>query len=148
MNQRSITIQCPVHFQLEHRGRKALTVGTTPAPAPARLPRVTKLLALAHKFERLIATGAVADYAELARLGHVTRARLTQIMNLLLLAPDIQEQILFLPPVEQGADPIIIAELQPLAATPEWAKPRRLWARLRRANLLRRHSGGPTELAR
>ena len=132
MSQRGITIQCPVHFQLEHRGRKALTVGTTPAPAPSRLPRVTKLLALAHKFERLIATGAVSDYAELARLGHVTRARLTQIMNLLLLAPAIQEELLFLPPVEDGRDPIIVAQLQPIAAAPDWAKQRRLWQALRR----------------
>ena len=36
------------------------------------------------------------DYAEIARLGRVTRARMTQIMKLLHLAPDIQEQILFL----------------------------------------------------
>jgi hypothetical protein len=39
----------------------------------------------------------IRDYAELARLGRVTRARMTQIMKLLDLAPDIQEQILFLP---------------------------------------------------
>ncbi len=45
----------------------------------------------------LIREGVVTDYAELARLGHVTRARVTQIMNLLHLAPDIQETLLFLP---------------------------------------------------
>ena len=132
MSQRSITIQCPVHFQLEHRGRKALAVGVAPASAPARLPRVTKLLALAHKFERLIQDGAVADYAELARLGHVTRARLTQIMNLLLLAPAIQEELLFLPPVADGRDPLIIAQLQPIAAAPDWTKQRGLWRELRK----------------
>ncbi len=43
---------------------------------------------LAHRFERLIRDGEVRDYADLARLGHVTRARLAQIMNLLNLAPD------------------------------------------------------------
>jgi hypothetical protein len=42
----------------------------------------------------------------LADLGHVTRARVCQIMNLLQLAPDIQEAILFLPRVEGGRDPI------------------------------------------
>jgi hypothetical protein len=52
---------------------------------------VAKLLELAHRFERLIEFGKVRDHAELARLGHVTRAWLTQIMNLLSLAPDIQE---------------------------------------------------------
>ena len=60
------------------------------------VPRVAKLLALAIRFEGLISDGVVASYAELARLGRVTQARLTQLMNLLNLAPDIQEEILFL----------------------------------------------------
>lgn len=51
-------------------------------------------MALAIKFEDMIARGEVRDYAEIARLGFVTRARLTQIMNLTLLAPEIQEAIL------------------------------------------------------
>jgi hypothetical protein len=51
-------------------------------------------MALAIKFQELVDRGEVRDYADLARLGYVTRARLTQIMNLLLLAPDIQEAIL------------------------------------------------------
>ncbi len=61
-------------------------------------------MALAIRFERLIQAGEVADYAELARLGHVTRARITQIMNLRLLAPDIQERLLFLPRIEGGRE--------------------------------------------
>ena len=69
---------------------------------PGRVPRVAKLMALAIRFEQLVADGVVGDYAELSRLGHVTRARMTQIMNLLHLAPDIQEAILFLPRVESG----------------------------------------------
>ena len=51
-------------------------------------------MALAIKFETMVERGEVRDYADLARLGYVTRARLTQIMNLLLLAPDIQFRIL------------------------------------------------------
>jgi len=43
------------------------------------------------RFETLIRSGEVRDYAALARLGHVSRARISQIMNLLHLAPDIQE---------------------------------------------------------
>jgi len=54
-------------------------------------------LALAHRFESLIRDGEARDYADLARLGHVTPARITQFMNLLSLAPEIQEAILFLP---------------------------------------------------
>jgi hypothetical protein len=59
-----------------------------------RIPRITRLMALAIKFDEMIARGEVRDYAEIARLGFVTRARLTQIMNLMLLAPEIQEAIL------------------------------------------------------
>jgi hypothetical protein len=61
---------------------------------PPRIPRITRLMALAIKFQEMIDRGEVKDYADLARLGFVTRARLTQIMNLTLLAPDIQETIL------------------------------------------------------
>jgi hypothetical protein len=52
-------------------------------------------MALAIKFQGMLDCGAVRDYADLARLGYVTPARVTQIMNLLLLAPDIQERVLF-----------------------------------------------------
>jgi hypothetical protein len=64
-------------------------------PDLPRIPRISRLMALAIKFQDMIDRGAVRDYADLARLGYVTRARLTQIMNLLLLAPDLQEQLLF-----------------------------------------------------
>ena len=67
-----------------------------------RIPRVTRLMALAIKFQDLVDRGEVSDYAELARLGFVTRARLTQIMNLLLLAPAVQESLLFLDGVPSG----------------------------------------------
>ena len=61
------------------------------------IPRIARLLALAIRLEGLLRDETIRDYAELARLGRVTRARMTQIMKLLDLAPDIQEQILFLP---------------------------------------------------
>ena len=92
-----------------------------------RISRVTRLLALAHRFEKLIADGDVHDYADLARLGHVTRARLSQIMDLLLLAPDIQEEILFLPAVEAGEDPVHERQLRRIVATTDWRKQRRAW---------------------
>ena len=64
------------------------------------IPRIARLMALAILFEGLLRDGTIRNYAELARLGRVTRARMTQIMKLLHLAPDIQEQILFLPPIK------------------------------------------------
>jgi len=51
-------------------------------------------MALAIKFQDMVDRGEVRDYADLARLGYVTRARITQIMNLVNLAPDIQEELL------------------------------------------------------
>jgi hypothetical protein len=92
-----------------------------------RVPRIARLMALALRFEQLVRTDAVRDYAELARLGQVSRARLTQIMNLLHLAPDIQENILFLPRVARGRDPICLEHLQALTALLDWQSQRRCW---------------------
>ena len=72
-------------------------------------------MALAIRLDQLIRDGVVTDQAELARLGHVSRARLTQMMNLLNLAPDIQEALLFFPRVESGRDPVGERELRPIA---------------------------------
>lgn len=94
------------------------------------MPRVAKLIALAIRFQRLIRDGVVADQAELARLGHVSRARLTQIMNLLSLAPDIQEEILHLPATERGRDAVTEKVLRPIAAIADWGKQKRMWKRM------------------
>ena len=96
-----------------------------PAPAPiptGRVPRIARLLALAHRFDRLVQTGAVADGSALARLGHVSRTRIAQILNLLNLSPSIQEEILFLPCTERGRDPIHLAQLLPIALAQTWNK--------------------------
>ncbi len=94
-----------------------------------RVPCVSRLMALAIRFDQLIRDGVVTDQAELARLGHVTRARLTQIMNLLCLAPDIQELLLYLPMTERGRNAITEKQLRPIAATPSWSKQRQAWQR-------------------
>ena len=99
------------------------------------IPRVAKLLALAIRFERLVKRGDIQDYADLARLGYVTRARITQIMNLLNLAPDIQEDILFLPNTMKGRDPILEKDLRPVAAVPHWSRQRKMWVQMRKDRL-------------
>src|SRR6516162_3603935 len=89
------------------RGNTNTTSPSGHAPVAAgRVPRIARLMALALRFEQLVRTGAVRDYAELARLGQVSRARITQITSLLHLAPDIREAILFLPRVHRGRDPV------------------------------------------
>ena len=70
---------------------------------------------------------SLKDYAELARLGQVSRARLTQIMNLLNLAPDIQEEILFLPPVAGERKAISERQVRKVAAIADWRKQHRRW---------------------
>jgi hypothetical protein len=126
----SVTIECAVHFEPRRRGRKELAAGPAPAAAPGRVPRVARLLALAHRLEQLLRAGVARDYAALGRLGRVTRARVSQIMSLLYLAPDLQEQILFLPRGERGRDPVILRDLLPIAAVPDWQRQRRLWQAL------------------
>src|SRR5262249_50668165 len=130
----ALILEGSIHFARQGRGaRKELLSGPAPAaPQPGRAPRVVRLMALAIRLDGLVRSGAVADYAELARLGHVTRARISQIMNLLLLAPDIQEALLFLPKIESGKAPILLFQLQPIAATADWKKQRKKWAELTR----------------
>jgi hypothetical protein len=128
-----LTITAPINFAREFRGRRRLDAGVPPhAPArlPGRVPRVARLMALAIRFEKQVRTGVLASYSALAELGHVTRARVSQIMNLVNLAPDIQEAILFLPRTERGRDPIHLRLLQPIASTIDWKKQRRLWNEL------------------
>jgi len=127
---KGITVESKVHFRRDRRTEKMLQTGEGKPVPPGRVPRVAKLMALAIRFEHLVADGVVADYAELARLGHVTRARLTQIQNLLHLAPDIQEAILFLPSVGRGRDPITERDVRPIVAVTDWRKQRKRWRQL------------------
>jgi hypothetical protein len=127
-----LTVTRPFHVRQGARGRRELEQGEArTAEAAARVPRVSRLMALAIRFDGLIRDGVVTDQAELARLGHVTRARLTQIMNLLNLAPDIQEEVLFLPPTERGRDPISERDCRPIAAELNWRNQRRMWRQRR-----------------
>ena len=97
---------------------------------PRRSPRVAKLTALVVRFEGLLNDGFVANQAELTTLGHVSQARTTQIMNLLNLAPEIQEELLFLPPVERGKDAVTERDLRAEVAPVDRWKQRRLWTGL------------------
>jgi hypothetical protein len=78
----------------------------------------------------LIRERAVTDQAEIARIGQVTTARMSQIMNLLNLAPDIQEAILFLPEVTSGKPPITERHRRPIAAALSWARQWSAWGRV------------------
>jgi len=95
-----------------------------PPPGPVRRPaRVAVMLALAHKIQQAIDGGAVRDRAEVARRLGFTRARITHLLDLTLLAPDVQEQVLDLEAVD-GVEPISERALRVVAHAGSWAKQR------------------------
>jgi len=101
-------------------GRRSVSNGSE--PDPTRTPRIARLRALAIKFQEMVDRGEVQDYADLARLGYVSRARVTQIMNLLNLAPAIQEQ--FLLPASLTAK-IRESHLRGIISFPAWTDQRK-----------------------
>jgi hypothetical protein len=94
---------------------------------------VARLLALAYHFQELLDTGAVETQAELAELAKLTPARVTQIMNLLALAPDLQEEIFFLPPVTEGQPSLTGRHLRQVLKTVVWSEQRERWVAIRTA---------------
>lgn len=123
-----ITVKRKVAFVRRSHGRKALVSNPRPVKdvPPGRVPRISRLMALAIHFDRLVREGKVADLSELARLAHVTQPRMTQIMNLNHLAPDIQEALLFLPPVVSGREQVHERRLRLIAAEAGWKTQRKL----------------------
>ena len=126
------TITIPVHAARSGKtGAATLTVGPRlPKPPVGRVPRLSRLMALAIRCDGLLASGAVESRAELARRGRVTRARMTQVLRLIDLAPDIQEAILFLPPTTVGRDRLTLRHVLPVARHLEWAARRAAWRSL------------------
>ena len=126
------TLTFQVHFQPGRTRHRRLTPGPVqPDPGPrGQVPRLTRVLALAHAFQAMIRAGTVKDYAELARLTGFSRARITHMMDLTLLAPDIQEQILTWPRVERESDAPSEKQVRTISAITEWERQRRGWAPL------------------
>jgi hypothetical protein len=119
----SATVDSAVHFR-----RRAPGVGN--ALGSDRVPRLARLMALALRCDGLVRSGQVKNFAELARLGHVSRARLSQIMSLVQLAPDLQEELLFRGRPERGRDPWHLRLLLPITAVLCWREQRRRWRQL------------------
>ena len=134
----SLTVECKVHFKNGRRGRKRLRKGEAQPPMtvePGRVPRISRLMALAIRFGGLLKRGIVRDYVDLARLGLVSKPRVTQIMNLLYLAPDIQEEILLLPRTIKGRDPISERDVRLITSLDDWDKQMRIWEQLKRRSI-------------
>lgn len=127
-----ITVTRTVEFKRGRAGQKFMREATDKPPVRpvGRIPRVSRLLALAIRFDKLVREGRVGDQTALAQLAHVTQPRITQIMNLNHLAANIQEEVLYLPRVVSGRDPIHEKMLRPVCAEPDWRRQRKMWRQL------------------
>ncbi len=114
--------------ELHRSGRKFVAVRQI--AGPSRAPRAAKMLALAHEIQRLLDAHIVQDRGAAARLMGCSRPRITQLLNLLLLAPDIQEQLLFAR-VESGIDKVHEHGLRSLSRIALWRDQRRIWEAMR-----------------
>jgi hypothetical protein len=131
----SLVVEREFHIAREsgaHGGcRHQVKVGVEPIPPPAltgRIPRISKLMALAIRCDQLLRSGAVPDATTLASLARVCQPRMTQILNLTLLAPDIQERLLFLDPVEEGKPEVSEKGLRRVCKEVDWTLQRRALA--------------------
>ena len=127
-----VTLRVPTHMAAPSHAL-VLREGPKPTRPRGRIPRVARLLALAYHFQELLDTRVVETQAELAELAKLTPARVTQIMNLLGLAPDIQEEIFFLPPVTAGQPTVTERHLRDVLKTVVWSEQREQWAAIRTA---------------
>ncbi len=138
MNQRTNSknpprVEFQVHFQTGYRGRRHLRKGASskePEHLYEDLPRLTRLLALAHRWNHLIEEGVVANHAEIARMMGLSRARVTQIMGLLNLAPYILEEIFFLKRGEKAEPAVPERAIRQIIQLPLWNDQRILWRKL------------------
>jgi site-specific DNA recombinase len=113
-------------FRIEEPNRRGVRRCHPPMDT-GRVPRISRLMALALKLERLRDAGQLQEYAELARVGHISRPRLSQILNLLNLAPAIQETLLFLPKTVAGPDRITEKRLRDIAQEVDWGSQQALF---------------------
>jgi hypothetical protein len=118
-----------VPFLRQKRGKADVLVAAAPPREQRGAPRVARMLALAHTMSALLRDGTVRDQRELAELMGLTRARVTQLVDLTLLAPDIQEQLL---DGASSCEPITEHALRRVVRALRWEDQRRIWASLTR----------------
>jgi hypothetical protein len=123
-----VEVAIPLRPRRQRTSPDAHRAPTAESPGPLGIPRVTRLMALAIKFQDLLDRREVVDYADIARLGYVTRARLTQLMNLLHLAPDIQERLLNCCDIRQSARALTERDLREVSRIVDWPSQRQAFS--------------------
>ena len=120
-----------IQFQL--RPRRAKQDKQETVVPRGKLPRIAEVLALAISFDDLIRRGLAKDHSDLARLGCISKERISQIMRLIWLAPDIQQEILSMPRTPRGRFSVGEVALRRLASKMLWSEQREEWGRLQAA---------------
>jgi hypothetical protein len=131
-----ITLKSKINVQVVAKGKRQFLpmngeVATSNIPIQPKLPRISRLMALAIHFDEMLRTGVVTDMIELAHRAKVSQPRMTQILALNLLAPDIQDALLNLQ-ATKGKPAIHEKRLRFLTAVPDWTEQRKIWAALKR----------------
>lgn len=104
-----------------------------------RYPRIVQVVALAIHFQDMLERGEVRNHADLARLGCISRERMSQIMMLAWLAPDIQQQVLGLPKTAGGQFPMSETALRSIARLTVWDEQRAQWRELDQTRVVPNH---------
>jgi hypothetical protein len=127
-------VVCTVERVRRGRGaaQRLQMAAVTPAAGAGRVLRLARLVALAVQLEAMLGPGSLRHAADLARLAQVSRARISQVLGLLHLAPDIQEELLLWPRITSGREPLVLRDLQPIIHLPDWVRQRRLWQKLKK----------------
>ncbi|MEL6110837.1 MAG: hypothetical protein AAFU85_32935 [Planctomycetota bacterium] len=114
------------------RTRKPMEHGAKrePEPRPPRVPHVKRLMALAIRLEDLLDNGLVGNQSEIARAAGISTARVSQIVNLNRLAPDIQQTILELEPTTEKTDPFLERQVREIATHINWVRQRKRFKNL------------------
>ncbi len=128
----ALTITRNFHTTRRRDGRQQLRNGHAPDTPMGKIPRLSRLMALAIHCDELLRTGQTTNQSELARYAQISPARTTQILTLLNLAPDIQEEILFLPRTTEGRGEIQEKDIRKIAMELDWRSQREMWRVLRR----------------
>jgi len=124
-----------IQFHLRTKPRPAYETKQVGSTKAGRVPRVTQVLALAIHLEEMFRRGEAKDYADLARLSSLCRERVSQIVRLNYLAPDIQTELLYLAPTLTGRYPISETAIRKIANLLSWADQRREWVGLKQHHL-------------
>jgi hypothetical protein len=120
-----------IQFQLRPTSHGAPDGSQSENRNVGRLPQITRVLSLAIYFDEMIRRKDAKDYADIARLSCLCRERVSQIVRLNYLAPDIQVELLYLPPTPTGRFPISESAARKIANLLSWVDQRREWTALK-----------------